>query len=143
MKTVKMHMNTNARIVSKVLTRNKNTFYALKELINNSIQAYATCIRINLIPSDKNCDNWQYKSIKHIQIIDNGKGVPFSKFRKSLLELATDNKPNGFGIGRFSGLQIGCNMQISTVGYEEEQKRFTRTNVEFDISQFEKYQTQH
>lgn len=34
---VKMHMNTNARIVSKVLTRNKNTFYALKELINNSI----------------------------------------------------------------------------------------------------------
>jgi hypothetical protein len=138
MKTVKMHMNTNARIVSKVLTRNKNTFYALKELINNSIQAYATCIRINLIPSDKNCDDWQYKSIERIQIIDNGKGVPFSKFRKSLLELATDNKPNGFGVGRFSGLQIGCNMQISTVGYEEEQKRFTRTNVEFDISQFEK-----
>ena len=31
---VRMHMNTNARIVSKVLTRNKNTFYALKELIN-------------------------------------------------------------------------------------------------------------
>ena len=44
---VKMHMKTNARIVSKVLTRNKNTFYALKELINNSIQANATSININ------------------------------------------------------------------------------------------------
>ena len=42
---VKMHMKTNARIVSKVLTRNKNTFYALKELINNSIQANATSIK--------------------------------------------------------------------------------------------------
>lgn len=37
MKVEKMHMNTNARIVSKVLTRNRSTFYALKELINNSI----------------------------------------------------------------------------------------------------------
>ncbi len=46
MKVEKMHMNTNARIVSKVLTRNRNTFYALKELINNSIQADSTCIEI-------------------------------------------------------------------------------------------------
>ena len=69
---VKMHMNTNARIVSKVLTRNKNTFYALKELINNSIQANATSININLIPSEKEESDWQYHKIERIQIIDNG-----------------------------------------------------------------------
>ena len=54
------------------------------------------------------------------------------------MEIATDNKPNGFGVGRFSGLQIGSNMRISTVGYEKSENIFTRTNVEFDISQFEK-----
>ena len=135
---VKMHMNTNARIVSKVLTRNKNTFYALKELINNSIQANATSININLIPSEKEESDWQYHKIERIQIIDNGQGVPYTKFPKSILEIATDNKPNGFGVGRFSGLQIGSNMRISTVGYEKSENIFTRTNVEFDISQFEK-----
>ena len=135
---VKMHMNTNARIVSKVLTRNKNTFYALKELINNSIQANATSININLIPSEKEESDWQYHKIERIQIIDNGQGVPYTKFPKSILEIATDNKPNGFGVGRFSGLQIGSNMRISTVGYEKSEKTLTRTNVEFDISQFEK-----
>ena len=75
-------MNTNARIVSKVLTRNKNTFYALKELINNSIQANATSIEINIIPSGKNDSDWQYNPVETIQIFDNGYGVPFSNFRK-------------------------------------------------------------
>lgn len=79
---VKMHMKTNARIVSKVLTRNKNTFYALKELINNSIQANATSININLIPSEKEESNWQYHKIERIQIIDNGQGVHIQNFLK-------------------------------------------------------------
>ena len=34
-----MKMGTNARLVSKVFTKNKNTFFALKELINNSLHA--------------------------------------------------------------------------------------------------------
>lgn len=138
MEIEKMHMNTNARIVSKVLTRNRNTFYALKELINNSIQADSSCIKINLLPSEKSSDDVSYNPIERIQIIDNGRGVPYSRFRKSILELATDNKPDGCGVGRFSGLQIGRNMRISTVGYDEDFKIFTRTNVSFDATQFEK-----
>lgn len=133
-----MHMNTNARIVSKVLTRNKNTFYALKELINNSIQANASCIEINLIPSNIEIGDWQYKPIERIQIKDNGHGVSFAKFPKSILEIATDNKPNGYGVGRFSGLQLGRNMRITTIGYDENEKVYSETKVEFDISQFEK-----
>ena len=85
MKIEKMHMNTNARIVSKVLTRNRSTFYALKELINNSIQADSTCIEINLLPSQKDNDDLTYNLIERIQVIDNGRGVPYSKFRKSIL----------------------------------------------------------
>ena len=138
MKIEKMHMNTNARIVSKVLTRNKNTFYALKELINNSIQANATSIEINIIPSGKNDSDWQYNPVETIQIFDNGYGVPFSNFRKSILEIATDNKPEGFGVGRFSGLQIGRNMRISTIGFDQVLQKYTRTEVEFDVAQFEK-----
>lgn len=138
MEVEKMHMNTNARIVSKVLTRNRNTFYALKELINNSIQADSSCIKINLLPSEKSGDDVSYNPIERIQIIDNGRGVPYSRFRKSILELATDNKPDGCGVGRFSGLQIGRNMRISTIGYDEDFKMFTRTNVSFDATQFEK-----
>lgn len=52
--------------------------------------------------------------------------------------MATDNKPDGCGVGRFSGLQIGRNMRISTIGYDEDFKMFTRTNVSFDATQFEK-----
>lgn len=63
MKVEKMHMNTNARIVSKVLTRNRSTFYALKELINNSIQADSTCIEINLLSSQKDNDDLTYNMI--------------------------------------------------------------------------------
>lgn len=133
-----MHMNTNARIVSKVLTRNKNTFYALKELINNSIQANATQIEINLLPSDDEITDWQYRPIERIQIRDNGHGVSYAKFPKSILEIATDNKPNGFGVGRFSGLQLGRNMRITTIEYDEDKKVYSETKVEFDISQFEK-----
>lgn len=138
MKVEKMHMNTNARIVSKVLTRNRSTFYALKELINNSIQADSTCIEINLLPSQKDNDDLTYNLIERIQVIDNGRGVPYSKFRKSILELATDNKPDGCGVGRFRGLQIGRNMRISTIGFDEDFKVFTQTNVTFDVKQFEK-----
>lgn len=138
MRTERMHMNTNARLVSKVLTKNKNTFYALKELINNSIQAQATRIEIDLVPFNVEQSDLMYGAIDKIRICDNGHGVPFSKFSKSILEVATDNKPDGCGVGRFSGLQIGQTMRIHTVGYDEKQNGYTKTSVEFSASQFQK-----
>ena len=47
---VKMKMSTNPRLLKDVLTHYKSTFFALKELIDNSIQANAKRIEINLIP---------------------------------------------------------------------------------------------
>ena len=46
------HFTTNGRLVSDLLASYTNTFSALRELINNSIQAKASEIRINITPYD-------------------------------------------------------------------------------------------
>ena len=134
----KMKLGTNARLIPKVLTKYRDTFYALKELINNSLYAKATRIDINLVPSDCDEDSICFHPINKIQVWDNGYGVSYSAFRKSIMEIATDNKADGYGIGRFSALQIGRQMHISTVGYDSASEHFTQTEVDFDIQQFEK-----
>lgn len=138
MNVEKMKLGTNARLISKVLTKYRDTFYALKELINNSLYAKATRIDINFIPSECDEDSVCFKPINKIQVWDNGYGVSYSAFRKSIMEIATDNKADGYGIGRFSALQIGKQMHISTVGYDSLSEHFTKTEVDFDIQQFEK-----
>lgn len=138
MGTEKMQMHTNARLVAKVLTKYRDTFYALKELINNSLYAKATRIDINFIPSEYDRDSVYYHPIEKIQIRDNGYGVSYTDFKKSIMEIATDNKSDGYGVGRFSALQIGRCMHISTTAYDETTKQYTKTEVDFDIRQFQK-----
>lgn len=138
MSTEKMQMHTNARLVAKVLTKYRDTFYALKELINNSLYAKATLIYINFIPSECDRDSVFYHPIDKIQIRDNGYGVSYTDFKKSIMEIATDNKSDGYGVGRFSALQIGRCMHISTIAYDETSKQYTKTEVDFDIRQFQK-----
>ena len=138
MSTEKMQMRTNARLVAKVLTKYRDTFYALKELINNSLYAKATRIDINFIPSECDEDSIHYHPIDRIQVFDNGYGVSYADFKKSIMEIATDNKSDGYGVGRFSALQIGRCMHISTTAYDEISKQYTKTEVEFNIQQFQK-----
>lgn len=138
MSTEKMQMRTNARLVAKVLTKYRDTFYALKELINNSLYAKATRIDINFIPSECDEDSIHYHPIDKIQVCDNGYGVSYADFNKSIMEIATDNKSDGYGVGRFSALQIGRCMHISTTAYDEISKQYTTTEVEFNIQQFQK-----
>ncbi|WP_443925030.1 ATP-binding protein [Prevotella sp.] len=134
----KMQMHTNARIVATVLTKYRDTFYALKELINNSLYAKATRIDINFLPSECDMDSVCYHPIDKIQIIDNGYGVSHSDFKKSIMVIATDNKSDGHGVGRFSALQIGRCMHISTTAYDVTSKQYSKTEVDFDIRQFQK-----
>ena len=134
----KMKLGTNARLIPKVLAKYRDTFYALKELINNSLYAKATRIDINFVPSACDEDSICFHPIDKIQVYDNGYGVSYSAFRKSIMEIATDNKADGYGVGRFSALQIGRQMHISTVGYDSTTAYFTQTEVDFDIQQFEK-----
>lgn len=138
MDTEKMQMHTNARLVATVLTKYRDTFYALKELINNSLYAKATRIDINFIPSECDKDSVCYHPVDKIQICDNGYGVSCSDFKKSIMEIATDNKSDGYGVGRFSALQIGRRMHISTIAYDEKFKQYSKTEIEFDIRQFQK-----
>ena len=137
MSTEKMQMRTNARLIAKVLTKYRDTFYALKELINNSLYAKASRIDINFIPSECDQNSVNFRPIERIEIIDNGHGVSFSDFKKSIMEIATDAKTDGYGVGRFSALQIGRKMHISTTAYDTVTKRHTLTEVDFDIRQFE------
>ena len=136
MSTEKMQMRTNARLIAKVLTKYRDTFYALKELINNSLYAKASRIDINFIPSECDQDSINYRPVEKIQIIDDGHGVSFSDFKKSIMEIATDAKTDGYGVGRFSALQIGRKMHISTTAYDAASKCHTLTEVDFDIRQF-------
>ena len=126
---VKMKMSTNPRLLKDVLTLYKSTFYALKELIDNSIQATAKKIEVNLLPSSCPVDSVNYKCIERIEVIDNGKGVPFSMFENSVMQIATDNKVEGKGVGRFGALQLGKEVRIETVAYDKTKSLFTRTSV--------------
>ena len=137
MGNVIMHMSTHPRLLKDVLTQYKSTFAALKELINNSIQANAKKIEINLVPTECDEDSINYHLIDSIQIIDDGDGIPFSQFHERIMKVATDNKAGGLGIGRFGALQIGRTMYINTIGYESETKKYTTTSIVLETSLFQ------
>ena len=130
MSIVKMKMSTNPRLLKDVLTMYKSTFFALKELIDNSIQAGAKRVDIKLIPSSCTEDSINYRRIETIEIDDNGGGVPFSMFENSIMRIATENKAEGQGVGRFGALQIGKWVKIETAAYDKIKKKYTRTSVE-------------
>lgn len=128
-KIIKMKMSTNPRLLKDVLTLYKSTFYALKELIDNSIQAHAKRIEVNLIPSACPVESVNYKTIESIEVLDYGDGVSFSNFESSIMQIATENKTEGQGIGRFGALQLGKTVRIETTAYDKKESKFTRTSV--------------
>lgn len=137
MNNIIMHMSTHPRLLKDVLTQYKSTFVALKELINNAIQAKAKRIEIELIPTNCDENSINYHHIDIIKIHDDGNGVPFSQFEERIMKVATDNKEGGLGIGRFGALQIGRTMSIYTVGYEVERKVYTTTSITLETSIFQ------
>lgn len=124
---IKMKMSTNPRLLKDVLTLYKSTFFALKELIDNSLQAKAKRIEINLLPSSCSEDSLNYRRIESIEVIDDGEGVPFSSFENCIMQIATENKNEGKGVGRFGALQIGKEVRIETVAYDTLLSKHTRT----------------
>lgn len=132
----KMKMPVNPGLMTKVLTKHKNTFYALKELINNSLYAKAKRISIRIVPSSCDPDSAMYRPIEHIEIEDTGYGVPLSEFQDCIMEIANNNKPEGKGVGRFAALQMGRKMTITTVGLEKSTNKRTLTSVTFTINDF-------
>ena len=46
------------------------------------------------------------------------------------MRIATENKAEGQGVGRFGALQIGKWVKIETAAYDKIKKKYTRTSVE-------------
>ncbi|MFT3823685.1 MAG: ATP-binding protein [Chitinophagaceae bacterium] len=133
MATVTKKITTNTRVVKELLTKYTDTFIALKELINNSIQAAAKKINIEVVYTE----NILCKSgIQEVIISDDGHGVAYSDFDKKILEIGTTAKKSGQGIGRFSSFQIGELMHIETVAYDESKKGYSKTLFSIDTTDF-------
>jgi hypothetical protein len=132
--TFKKKITTNSRVLSELLTKYKNTFHALCELITNSIQAQAKEIKLDIKYSDKIL--LEDSPIKSINLIDNGYGVAFSDFEKKILEVGTTVKADGQGIGRFAALQIGSKIEIDTVAFDETIQKSTRVVLPIDADEF-------
>lgn len=134
MKTTRKKITTNTRVIRDLLTKYKDTFQAFKELINNSVQAEASRIEINI----DYVNQADLKApIKSIEIIDNGYGVPYNEFDNRILEIGTTVKQKGQGIGRFSALQIGELMHIETIGYDKQKNEFSFTKFGLDTIDFQ------
>lgn len=129
MTTVIKKITTNSRVIKDLFTKYRDTFQAFCELINNSIQASAKKIEINIDYINKVDSK---APIEKIEIIDDGFGVPYNEFDNRILQIGTVVKQKGQGIGRFGALQIGELMHIETVGFDETKQEFSETKFSVD-----------
>lgn len=134
MKSIDKTLTTNTRVIKNHFTKYSDTFKAFKELINNAIQAQAKNIKINISYDD----SLKYKSgIEKISILDDGTGVSYSDFGRKILQIGTNVKEKGQGIGRFSAFQIGELMKIETVAYDEKEKKYSKVIFGIDTLDLE------
>jgi hypothetical protein len=139
MKTIdEVIFTTNSRLLRDHLNHYKNTFYALCELINNSLQADSKNISLTI----EYAKGLEKSPITKIVLLDDGYGVPLNEFEKSILEVGTDTKKDGLGVGRFAALQIGSFVEIETIGYDKSLNKFTKTILPINSTLFENKRTQ-
>ncbi len=134
MKTITEKLTTNTRVIKNLLTKYGDTFRAFKELINNSLQAGAKNIYINIEYND----SLLVKSkIEKITILDDGVGVPISEFKQRILQIGTNVKERGQGVGRFSSFQIGELMKLETVGFDSSIQKYSKVIFGMDTTDLE------
>lgn len=114
---------TNSRLVNELFANYISTFAALCELINNSIQAKAKNIWLNIDYTPE--EELNSLVIKQIIIKDDGQGVYIDDLDKKILDIGTNNKEGGKGIGRFAAFQIGRNIEIETVSFSPENNNYS------------------
>lgn len=131
---MKRKFTTNSRLVNELFANYISTFTAFCELINNSIQAGAKNIWIDLEYTKPN--EFHPLLIKKITIKDDGFGVHIKEIDKKILDIGTANKDGGKGIGRFAAFQIGKTIEIETVGYDSEKKSFSKVNIPLKFEYF-------
>lgn len=131
---MKRKLTTNSRLVNELFSNYISTFTAFCELINNSIQAKAENIRIDI----------DYVSefeinpliINRIVIKDDGSGVHINDLKEKILDIGTANKVGGKGIGRFAAFQIGKTIEIESIGYSQTEKSFSKFTLPLRFENF-------
>lgn len=125
---------TNSRLVNEIFASYANTFLALCELINNSIQAGAKNIHIDI---DYDDDVFASHIINKLSVKDDGCGVHIDELDYKLLDIGTTNKVGGKGVGRFAAFQLGKTVLIETVGFSNTKKQFSEAIIPLNVSVFE------
>lgn len=97
---MKRKLTTNSRLVNELFANYISIFSAFCELINNSLQAKAKNIWIDL---DYTLESEIHPLvIKQISIKDDGYGVYLNEIDKKILDIGTANKEGGKGIARLA-----------------------------------------
>ena len=131
---MKRKLTTNSRLVNELFANYISTFAAFCELINNSLQAKAKNIWIDIDytkPSELHP-----LVIKKIVIKDDGHGVHINELEQKILDIGTANKEGGKGIGRFAAFQIGKQIEIETIGYSNQDKTYSRAIIPLSFDSF-------
>lgn len=131
---MKRKFTTNSRLVNELFANYISTFTAFCELINNSIQAKAKNIWIELDYTKPN--ELHPLIIKSISIKDDGFGVHTNEIEHKILDIGTANKDGGKGIGRFAAFQIGKSIEIETVGFDSKTKSFSKAVIPLKFEYF-------
>ncbi len=131
---MKRVFQTNSRLINEHFANYKSTFYALCELINNSIQAGAKNVFINLTETTE--ENPLVPTYSKIQIKDDGSGVAQSDVDQKLMFIGTQVKNGGKGIGRFSAFQIGGCIEIESVAYDSQKAQQTYIRLPLHVKDF-------
>lgn len=129
-------LTTNSRLVNDILAAYINTYKALCELINNSIQADAKNIRLTIDYTDETLLN--PLPVSRIVLRDDGCGVHINEIEEKLLDIGTANKKGGKGVGRFAAFQIGNKFTIETVGYSQDINTWSHAVIPLQSEDFKK-----
>lgn len=133
---MKRKFTTNSRLVHELFANYISTFTAFCELLNNSLQAGAQNIWIDIDYTKE--EELHPLIIKKISIKDDGCGVHITEVPNKLLDIGTANKDGGKGIGRFASFQLGRSVKIETVGYSTEEKTYSKVIIPLKFEMFGK-----
>ena len=123
---------TDPHLIKQTLSNYSNTFVAFKELIINSMQAFAKTIKISF---EGDSPDIVGHAITAITIWDDGHGLPYSKFDQSFMNIGTHNKKDGHGVGRFAAFQLGQVMEIESAAFDPQINKYTKIHVRLDVRQ--------
>ena len=122
--------------MNDILATYINTYKALCELINNSIQADAKNIKLTIDYTDDSVPG--PLSVSRIVLRDDGYGVHINEIEEKLLDIGTANKKGGKGVGRFAAFQIGNKFTIDTVGYSQKDNTWSHAVIPLKSEDFKK-----